>query len=64
MSKGSIDKVDNNDNQKDDWEDMNRPAKMIKVLYQKSFEPVREKTNNLGSVQVRHKSGCTVTEDG
>ena len=27
-------------------------------------EPVREKTNNLGSDQVRHKWGCTVTEDG
>ena len=27
-------------------------------------EPVSEKTNNLGSDQVLHKSGCTVTEDG
>ena len=27
-------------------------------------EPVREKTNNLGSDEVRHKPGCTVTEDG
>ena len=27
-------------------------------------EPVREKSNNLGSDQVRHKPGCTVTEDG
>ena len=27
-------------------------------------EPVREKTNNFGSDQVRHKPGCTVTEDG
>ena len=27
-------------------------------------EPAREKTNNLGSDQVRHKAGCTVTEDG
>ena len=26
-------------------------------------EPVHEKTNNLGS-RVRHKPGCTVTEDG
>ena len=26
-------------------------------------EPVREKTNNLGSDQVRHKPGCTVTEE-
>ena len=26
------------------------------------FEPVREKTNNLRSDQVRHKPGCTVTE--
>ena len=29
-----------------------------------SDEPVHEKTNNLGSDQVRHKPGCTVTEDG
>ena len=28
------------------------------------IEPVREKTNNLGSDQVRHKPGCAVTEDG
>ena len=28
------------------------------------FEPVRKKTNNLGSDQVRHKPGCTVAEDG
>ena len=28
------------------------------------FEPVREKTNNLGSNQVRHKPGCTLTQDG
>ena len=27
------------------------------------FEPMRKKTNNLGSDQVRHKPGCTVTED-
>ena len=27
-------------------------------------EPVREKTNNMVSDQVRHKPGCTVTEDG
>ena len=27
-------------------------------------EPVREKTNNLGSNQARHKPGCTLTEDG
>ena len=25
---------------------------------------LHEKTNNLGSNQVRHKPGCTVTEDG
>ena len=30
----------------------------------KAYEPVREKTNNLGSDQVRHKPGCTVTEYG
>ena len=28
------------------------------------FEPVHEKTNELGSDQVQHKPGCTVTEDG
>ena len=28
------------------------------------IEAVSEKTNNLGSDQVRHKPGCTVTEDG
>ena len=27
-------------------------------------EPVHEKTNNLGSHQVRHKPACTFTEDG
>ena len=27
-------------------------------------EPVREKTNNLGFDQVRHKPRCTITEDG
>ena len=31
---------------------------------QLSFEPVREKTNNLGSDQVRQKPNCTVIEDG
>ena len=29
-----------------------------------TYESVREKTNNLGSDQARHKLGCTVTEDG
>ena len=28
------------------------------------YEHVREKTNTLGSDQVQHKPGCTVTEDG
>ena len=28
------------------------------------YEPVHGKANNLGSDQVRHKPGCTVTEDG
>ena len=27
-------------------------------------DPSREKTNNVVSEQVRHKSDCTVTEDG
>ena len=29
-----------------------------------SYEPLREKTNNLGSDQVRHRLPCTVTEAG
>ena len=37
---------------------------LIVEVIGKSFEPVHEKTNNLGSDQVRHKPGCTVTEDG
>ena len=28
------------------------------------YEPVREKTNNLGSDQVQHKPGSPVAEDG
>ena len=28
------------------------------------YEPPRGKTNNVVSEQVRHKSGCTVTENG
>ena len=32
--------------------------------YNSLTEPVREKTNNLGSDQVQHKPDCTVTEDG
>ena len=28
------------------------------------YDPVREKTNNLGSDQVQHKLVCTVTEAG
>ena len=38
----------------------NRDSFDPKVMY----EPVREKTNNLGSDQVRHKPACTVTEAG
>ena len=30
--------------------------------YGEIFEPVHEKANNLGSDQVRHEPGCTVTE--
>ena len=33
------------------------------TIYGDQHEPVREKTNNLGSDQVLHKSGCTVTDD-
>ena len=28
------------------------------------YEPPRGKTNNVVSEQVRHKAGCTSTEDG
>ena len=34
------------------------------VLKSNLYEPVRDKTNNLGCDQVRHKQGCTVTEAG
>ena len=35
------------------------------IRYNKEiYEPVCEKTNNLGSDQVQHKPVCTVTEDG
>ena len=34
------------------------------LLTYKIIKPQREKTNNLGSDQVRHKPDCTVTEDG
>ena len=34
------------------------------IKFQLIFEPVREKTNNLGFEQVRHKAGCTITEKG
>ena len=33
-------------------------------LDERIFEPRREKTNVLVSDQVRHKPGCTATEDG
>ena len=39
-------------------------AALIWKNKQLQYEPVREKTNNLGSDQVRHKPGCTVTEEG
>ena len=32
--------------------------------FNKTYEPVGEKTKNLGSNQVQHKPGFTVTEDG
>ena len=34
------------------------------LTLERENEHVREKTNNLGSDQLRHKPGCTVTEDG
>ena len=37
---------------------------MLLTFYRENIhEPVCEKTNNLGSDQVRHKPGCAVTED-
>ena len=36
----------------------------LRWLWNSVYEPVREKTNNLGSDQVRHRPGCTVPEDG
>ena len=39
-----------------------KPVNELVAMLQ--FEPAREKTNNLGSDQVRHNTGCTVTEDG
>ena len=40
------------------------PSEVKKIVINTIIEPVGEKTNNLGSHQVRHKPGCTVTEDG
>ena len=37
---------------------------VIKGNIKTENESVHEKTINLGSDQVRHKPGCTVTEDG
>ena len=39
------------------------PLNIDKYMYI-IFEPSREKTNNVVSEQVRHKSGCTITEAG
>ena len=36
----------------------------VHLTLERENEPVREKTNNLGSDQLRHKPGCAVTEDG
>ena len=38
--------------------------KFLEMLGGLTFELVHEKTNNLGSNQVRHKLGCTITEEG
>ena len=42
------------------------PIKASNIVngWRSEIEPVREKTDNLGSDQVRHKPDCTVTEDG
>ena len=39
------------------------PCALMTDFLIRIYEPVREKNNNLGSDQVRHKPGCTVTED-
>ena len=51
---------------KDSLKNTKHQEKLINVcdVQKIAFEPVREKTNNLGSDQVRHKPGCKVTEDG
>ena len=36
----------------------------VKALKGMVHEPVHEKTNNLGSDQVRHKQGCIIIEAG
>ena len=36
----------------------------LKVFFRKIYEPVSEKTNNVGFGQVQHKPGCTSTEAG
>ena len=46
------------------YEDSFISSIFYQFLYLGLFEPVHEKTNNLGSDQVRHKPGCTFTEDG
>ena len=39
-------------------------AVVLTRIFKLPIEPVREKTHNLGSDQVRYKLGCTVIEDG
>ena len=51
-----------------DWSSKESITRIISLsvtfVRKSTHEPVREKTNNLGSDQARHKLGCTVTEDG
>ena len=37
---------------------------VVQGVFVLEIEPMHEKTNNLGSNQVPHKPGCTVTEAG
>ena len=39
-----------------------KPLKIVLIVVRVN-EPVREKSNNLGTHQVRHKPGCTDTYD-
>ena len=49
----------NMDTKSEQWKMIGGNMALIQV-----YEPVREKTNNLGFEQVQHKPACSVTGDG